>query len=621
MNHVLRHRGPDDEGVFISNNVGLGHQRLSIIDTSSLGHQPMSNEDGTIWITFNGEIYNHQILRSRLERQGHSFSSNSDTEVIVHLYEETGLNCLDELRGMFSFAIWDGRRRRLVLARDRMGQKPLFYAEHQESFIFASEIKAILQVETFPRTLRPESLDSYLTYKYVPAPYTMFSGVWELPPAHYLIWEDGKYSIQRYWSLNYSDKLDASEEEVLEQLDSIFDEAVRIRLMSDVPLGVFLSGGIDSSLVVAYMSRHSSKPIKTFSIGFAEEEYNELPFARKVAKQYQTDHHEFVAKADVLSILPQLIWHFDQPFADSSAIPTYFVSKLARDHVTVALNGDGADETFAGYDRYLGYYILQEYNRIPHAFRWAVQRLLDRLPISQRKGTIWTRLNWMNRSSLEPLDSQYVRSMANFSQDQKRNLYSPDFHQSLDASDPIGYMQSLFAHSDKDSILDRMLRADTQAYLPGDLLVKVDRMSMAHSLEARSPFLDHKLVEFSASVPTNIKFRHRQLKHLLKLLAHDKLPREIVNRRKHGFAVPVGRWMKKELRPVVEESLLSSHLAKEGVFSQSSIGKLWREHLSIDGRDAHGERLWALLNIELWFRMFIESSSITEPSSLFVPVV
>lgn len=621
MNHALRHRGPDDEGVFVDKNVGLGHQRLSIIDTSSLGHQPMSNEDGTIWITFNGEIYNHQILRSRLERQGHSFSSNSDTEVIVHLYEETGLNCLDELRGMFSFAIWDGRRRRLLLARDRMGQKPLFYAEHQESFIFASEIKAILQVETFPRTLRPESLDSYLTYKYVPAPYTMFSGVWELPPAHYLIWEDGKYSIQRYWSLNYSDKFDASEGEILEQLDSIFDEAVRIRLMSDVPLGVFLSGGIDSSLVVAYMSRHSSKPIKTFSIGFAEEEYNELPFARKVAKQYQTDHHEFVATADVLSILPQLIWHFDQPFADSSAIPTYFVSKLARDHVTVALNGDGADETFAGYDRYLGYYLLQQYNRVPTVVRRSAQRFLDWSPIKKSKGSIWSRFNWLNQSSLEPLDGQYVRSMANFSQDQKRNLYSPDFHQSLDASDPIGYMQSLFAHSDKDSILDRMLRADTQAYLPGDLLVKVDRMSMAHSLEPRSPFLDHILVEFSASVPTNIKFRRGRLKHLLKQLARDKLPKELLNRRKHGFAVPIGRWMKRELRPVIEETLLCSHLAAGGLLKQTGINKLWQAHLDLETRDAHGEQLWALLNLELWYRTFIESSAVREPPSLFVPAV
>ena len=614
MNHVLRHRGPDDEGVFIRNNVGLGQQRLAIIDTSERGHQPMCNEDGTIWITFNGEIYNHPELRAGLEARGHVFRSNSDTEAIVHLYEEKGVDCLRDLRGMFAFALWDSRCRRLVLARDRMGQKPLFYAEHDQGLLFASEIKAILQAEGFPRTLNPESLHHFLTYKYVPPPHTMFSGIWELPPAHFLVWEDTGYRVERYWSLSYADKLELSEEDTLERLDAILDEAVRIRLISDVPLGVFLSGGIDSSLVVAYMSRHSSEPIKTFSIGFTEAGYNELPFARAVAEQYKTDHHEFVVEADALSILPKLIWHFDQPFADSSAVPTYYVAQLARQHVTVALNGDGGDEAFAGYGRYLGYYILQRYNRTPAVLRRAAQHILERLPVQQRKGTFWTQFNWLNVSSLAPLDGQYVRSIATFSKTHKLGLYTPAFRQQLNGCDSIAYMQSLFDDPALDNLLDCMLRADTLAYLPGDLLVKVDRMSMAHSLEPRSPFLDHVLVEFAASLPAKIKFRRGRLKHLLKQLARDKLSREIIERQKRGFAMPVGKWVREELRPVIEEYLLSSHLAREELLRQSAINKLWWEHRDQEWRNVHGERLWALLNLELWFRTFIESTPVMEPA-------
>ena len=613
MNHVLRHRGPDDEGVFIQENVGLGQQRLAIIDTSGRGHQPMSNEDGTVWITFNGEVYNHPQLRIQLEDQGHVFRSKTDTEVIIHLYEEKGLGCLQELRGMFAFALWDGRRRRLVLARDRMGQKPLFYAEHDHRFLFASEIKAILQVQGFPRALNPQSLHHFLTYKFVPPPHTMFSGIWELPPAHFLVWEDGAYRVERYWSLSYADKLDLPEEDVLHRLDAILDEAVRVRMISDVPLGVFLSGGIDSSLVVAYMSRHSSEPIKTFSIGFTEADYDELPFARAVAEQYKTDHHEFIVRADALNILPKLIWHFDQPFADSSAVPTYYVAQLARQHVTVALNGDGGDEAFAGYSRYLGYYVLQHYTRIPAVLRRGAQQLLEHLPIPQRKGTLWSRFNWLNSRSLASLDGHYVRSIANFSDEQKRDLYTPSFQQQINGCDSIAYMQSL-EEPGLNSPLDRMLRADALAYLPGDLLVKVDRMSMAHSLEPRSPFLDHVLVEFAASLPAEIKFRRGRLKHLLKQLAQDKLPAEIVKRRKKGFAAPVGRWLREELRPVIEEYLLSSHLASEGVLHQPAINELWQHHRDQEWRNAHGTRLWALLNLELWFRFFIESPAVRQPT-------
>lgn len=616
MNDSLSYRGPDDDGVFIENNVGLGHRRLAIIDTSSQGHQPMSNDDGTIWISYNGEIYNHTVLRAGLEDRGHVFRSRSDTEVIIHLYEEKGVDCLQDLRGMFAFAIWDSARQRLLLARDRLGQKPLFYAEHDRGIIFASEIKAILQAQGFSRTMNSESLHHFLTYNYVPSPNTMFSGVWELPPAHFLVWEGGEYRVQRYWTLSYTDKLELPEEEILERLDAILDEATRIRMISDVPLGVFLSGGIDSSLVVAYMSRHSTDAVKTFSIGFNEASHNELPFARQVAQRYETDHHEFVVNADAVGILPKLIWHFDQPFGDSSAIPTYYVAQLARQHVTVALNGDGGDEAFAGYFRYLGQYKMQKYCRIPPFVRRTAQQFLERFPAQQRSGRLWSRLSMVNRSSFESQEQQYASKMANFTENQKQDLYTHDFTEQLAGSDSSAHVRSLFTSPEADNLLDRMLCADTMAYLPGDLLVKVDRTSMAHSLEPRSPFLDHVLVEFAASLPANIKFSGSRLKPLLKRLAYDKLPRNLIDRPKQGFSMPTGRWLREEMRPLAEECLLSSNLAREGFFHQASIDKLWQEHLDEKQGSDKGEQLWALLNLELWYQMFIKGSPVREPASV-----
>jgi asparagine synthase (glutamine-hydrolysing) len=608
----LVHRGPDEGGSYADGCVALVQRRLSIIDLSG-GHQPMGNEDGTVWITFNGEIYNFQELRPELERQGHRFATSSDTEVILHAYEQHGEDCLSRFRGMFAFAIWDANRRRLFLARDRVGKKPLFYAEADGQFVFASELQALLQHPGVSRELDPAAVDDYLTYGYVPAPATAFRGVFKLPPAHHLtiqLDDDGagvrERTVGSYWSLDYLPKLDLDEEDAADALEEVLTEAVRLRMVADVPLGALLSGGVDSSVVVALMSRISPRPVKTFSIGFDEKGFNELPYARMVAQRYGTDHNELIVRADAQEVIPTLVRHYGEPYADSSAIPSYYVARLTRQHVTVALNGDGGDESFAGYDRYWAAGLADRYQKLPAALRRRVIEPLaalvpDSLPGKSRLG----RGTRFLRAASEPPGPRYLQWVTFFSPEQKRQLYTPGFRASLAGHEGKAWLLDLLDELRRGGArgLDAILAADVRSYLPYDLLVKMDIATMANSLEARSPFLDHKVMEFAARLPSRYKIRGSTRKYLLKKLARKLLPAECLDRPKMGFGVPVGSWMRGPLRPLLEDVLLSSTHAGRGLFEPEAVRGMVRAH--VDGAKDNTYRLWSLFWLELWMREFL----------------
>ncbi|MDX1777960.1 MAG: asparagine synthase (glutamine-hydrolyzing), partial [Thermodesulfobacteriota bacterium] len=523
MASVINHRGPDDEGIYLKGNVGLAHKRLSILDLSTAGHQPMSNEDGSVWIVFNGEIYNFLDLREALIKKGHTFVSRTDTETIIHLYEEKGIECVHDLRGMFAFAIWDEQKKRLFCARDRAGKKPFVYAHTKEGFVFASEIKSLLRDPLIDKSLDYRAIHHYLTYQYVPSPLSIFENIKKLPPAHILIYERGKITAQRYWNLSYRNKIHLSSvRDYGERFRDLFEEAVKIRLRSDVPLGAFLSGGIDSSLVVAVMSRLMNQPVKTFSIGFEEEAYDEVKFARLIAEKYETDHHEFTVKPDAVSILPKIVWHYNEPFADSSAIPTYYVSKMTRDFVTVALNGDGGDESFAGYERYLADKLADYYRRVPSFVREGIiRRAVDILPHSTNRRNFFRRLKRFVKGISETPERRYVRWICFFDNEMKEDLYTASFKELNREYDSVDLTVRWYERADAKQFLDRTLFVDVMSYLPEDLLVKVDIASMAHSLEARSPVLDHKVMEFAASLPPNLKLRGMETKYLLKETLSD----------------------------------------------------------------------------------------------------
>jgi len=610
---AIVHRGPDDEGVYVNQNVGLGNRRLAVIDLSPAAHQPMPNENKSIWITSNGEIYNHPKLRQELEKRGHRFRSHSDTEVILHLYEEYGASCVHQLRGMFAFAIWDSNRQRLFLARDRLGQKPLVYAVVNGSLIFASEIKSILQDPSVNREVDPEAIHHYLTYQYVPSPWTAFKGIEKLPPAHILICEQGEIRIERYWDLNYAHKVEMSEEEYGERIIELLREATRIRLMSDVPLGVLLSGGIDSSSVVAMMSQLSNEPVKTFSIGFEEQSFDELKYARLVAERFGTKHHEFIVKPEAIKVLPELIWHYNEPFADSSAIPTYYVAKVTRQHVTVALNGDGGDESFGGYERYLAAKLANYYQKVPALVREGViGPLINKLPESTERKDLFRRLKRFTAGMSHSPERRYIRWVTPFDNDTKERLYSSEFRERLDGIDSTDLLLDVYARADGADFLDKTFYVDIMTYLPNALLVKMDIASMAHSLETRSPYLDHHLMEFAASIPSGLKLRGLTTKHILKRALARILPPETLHREKMGFGVPVGHWFRHELKEMAYQILLDRRSAERRYFDMGFVKNLLDEHLS--GKVDHGYRIWALLNLELWHRMFIDSSDVSKPS-------
>jgi asparagine synthase (glutamine-hydrolysing) len=602
MTAALAHRGPDADGFYVGPGIGLGHRRLSIIDLST-GHQPLGNEDETIRVVFNGEIYNFAELRAELTARGHRFRTLSDTEVIVHAYEEWGERSVDRFRGMFAYALWDEPKRRLVLVRDRIGVKPLYYSIKPTGVTFGSEIKAILEDPEVSRDWSAEALDAYLALQYVPTPQTIYRTVWKLPPGHYLVAENGRVSIRRYWDLTFTGDGDAAkEDEYLERLDALVTESVRLRLVSDVPLGAFLSGGIDSSAVVAAMVETSPGPVVTMSVGFDEHGFNELEYARRVATHFGTTQREHVVRPDIVDLLPKLVWHFDEPFADHSAVPTYYVSRAAREHVTVALSGDGGDELWAGYARH----------RVEQQ-EWSARRLLGtlggklagcaacRLPLTV-KGT--RSLRHLALSPAEACARKHAYGL--FDNGIRAALYSADFAASVRDADPFVGFRIAYDSCPSPDPLDRALYVDVRTYLVDDIMTKVDRMSMAVSLESREPLLDHKLLEFAARVPTALKLKNGRTKYLLRRLLERRVPQAIVDRPKHGFEAPTGEWLRGPLAPMVSDLLLDGRMRSRGVFEQVEIARLWREHRS--GTHDHRHRLWSLVMLELWFRRFVDGA-------------
>jgi len=607
MNSRIVHRGPDGSGYFLTadGSVGLGHRRLSIIDLT-LGKQPMTNEDGSIQIVFNGEIYNFQELKAGLEARGHTFTTHCDTEAIVHLYEDLGIECVKELRGMFAFAIWDAPRRRLFLARDRLGVKPLHYCEHGGTLSFGSEMKSIIADKSVPRKLDPIALDRYLTYQYVPHPMTMYQGISKLSPAHRAVWENAKLTVDRYWIPDFDREVRGSEEEYLERTRTMLAEATKMRLMSDVPLGAFLSGGIDSSITVALMALASSSPVKTFSIGFREKKYNETNYARLVAERYKTEHTEFIVEPKGLEVLGDLAWFYDEPFADSSAIPTYYVSKMTAQKVKVALSGDAGDEDFAGYPRYRAVKLASLYDRMPGVMKaFLSPKLWQHLPVSVEQKSYRRAAKKLVMALNLPPDERYITWIAIFEEARKRALYSDSFAKSINGSGPatdfVVAEYRLAPHRDQVS---QVSFADLMTYLPCDLLTKVDIASMAHSLEVRSPFLDHKVIEMAVGMPIGLKMKGYSGKHVLKKAFADLLPADILTRRKMGFGVPISRWFMTDLSGFIRHILLDKNTLARGYFRPEAVSTLIDEHTN--GVFDHGYRLWALLMLELWHRTYID---------------
>jgi asparagine synthase (glutamine-hydrolysing) len=594
MNGTIVHRGPDDAGAFVDGSAALAMRRLSIVDLEG-GRQPISTADGRFTIVYNGEVYNFRELRQELEGRGHRFRTRSDTEVILRAYEQFGASCVDHLRGMFAFAVWDARERTLFLARDRVGIKPLYVAALPGGGLaFGSELKALVEHPEVGRDVDPRAVDAYLAFGYVPDSMAIFSGVSKLPPGHRMTWRDGHASVSRYWDFAYEPAEERPVDEYLEELRALVDEAVRIRMIAEVPLGAFLSGGIDSSTVVGTMARHSTRPVKTFSIGFREDSYDELKFARVAAARFGTEHHEFVVTPEICRIVDELVWHFDEPFADSSAIPTYMVSKLARNHVTVALSGDGGDELFAGYTRYAIDRDRSGYARIPRAFRQGVMR-----PVAARLPHGAPGRNFVYNVSLDPVD-RYLDSVATFSSLQRRSLYAGAFRERLDGPRAVDQARALASRVASGDALDRLLYVDSKTYLPGDILTKVDRMSMAVSLEARVPLLDHKLVEFVGRIPSSLKLRGGETKHVLKRAVRGLVPDEILDRPKQGFGVPIAEWLNAELRDEIRDALTDPTARGRGIVDPAHVDVLLDEHAR--GRRDHSTQLWTLFMLERWFR-------------------
>ncbi|MDT7041979.1 asparagine synthase (glutamine-hydrolyzing) [Candidatus Nitronereus thalassa] len=604
MSDTLFHRGPDGSGVWIDNNVGLAHRRLAIIDLREHANQPMSNEDGSVWVTFNGEIYNFQELRQVLQQKGHRFRTTSDTEVIVHAYEEYGRACVEHFRGMFAFAIWDRRQRKLFLARDRVGKKPLYYHVGPDRFVFGSEIKALLADPDIPREPDPVAIDHFLGLQYIPAPLTAFRGIYKLPAAHWLELHRGRLEMGQYWKLRYVPKRMISIPDALEELQSQMAEAVRLRMISDVPLGAFLSGGVDSTAVVIAMAKEATSAVKTFCAGFDDGAFDEREFAKIVAQRYGLEHTELLVKAPVHDILPRLVWHYDEPFGDSSAVPSFAIAQLTREHVTVVLNGDGGDENFAGYDRYVTDRFVRNLDVLPLSIRRIADKAVHALPDSWQRAQPFRKLaRWVHVLAQRP-GRRYARWGAHFQAEDRTWLYTSDFQGTVTHSDPEGLFERVFEESDTKDCTDEALAADVNLYLTDDLLVKMDRATMAHSLETRSPLLDHVLMEFVATLPSHMKLSGGTKKFLLKESIRGQVPDLLLDRPKMGFCAPLEGWFRTELREMVHDVLLSSRAKQRGYFQQDRVEGLLHKHCA-EGDD-HGAQLWDLLVLELWHQTFID---------------
>jgi len=603
MNHTILHRGPDDGGVYLGEGLGFGFRRLSIIDVAG-GHQPISNEDGTLWVMLNGEIYNYPELRRELEGKGHRFSTNSDTETIVHLYEECGEQCFARLRGMFAIALWDAPRRRLLLARDRVGKKPLFYSADPQRIVFGSELKALLAAGGISQETDIQALSDYFSLGYIPAPKTIYRAVRKLRPGHYLVAERGQIRESNFWNFSFAETDSHTEEEWCERIRHELCEATRIRLMSDVPLGAFLSGGVDSSGVVAAMSRLMNQPVTTCSIGFDEAEYDEADYARRIARQFSTDHHEQVIRPDATAIVDRLAWHFDEPFADSSAIPTYYVSAVARQQVTVALGGDGGDENFAGYRRYV-FDQMENHLRgfAPFGLRRAIFGPLGRL----YPALAWAPRVFRGKATFQslartPLEG-YFNSVSIFRPAEKAHIFAPGFRAALADYDSIEVFREHYDRAGTDDPLSRIQYVDIKTYLPDDILAKVDRASMAVSLEVRAPILDHQFMELVARIPSSMKLRGRQTKYIFKKSLSGTLPDEILYRPKQGFAVPLDRWFRRELKDMAHAAIFDS---TDEVLDQKFLRKIWDQHQkNTYDRSAH---LWTVLMYRKWRTTFANGS-------------
>lgn len=606
---AIVHRGPDDDGFYFDARVGLGMRRLSIIDLAT-GHQPVRNEDGSVWVVFNGEIYNFMDLRRDLEGRGHVFYTSTDTEVIAHLYEEYGERCVEPMRGMFTFAVWDARRQSLLLCRDRLGVKPLYYAEIGGRIIFASELKSILELPNVERRLSPRALSTLLTSQCTPTDQSIVEGVKKLEPGHILTAAaHGKPIVRRYWDVRFEPDAGRSEEYFVEKLRELLTESVRLRLVSDVPLGAFLSGGLDSSSVVATMAGLVSSPVKTFSIGFKEERYNELDHARAVSKQFGTEHHELILEPDALSVIDNIVWHLDEPLGDASCIPMYMVSKLASEHVKVALSGDGGDEVFAGYTHYLSEAGQQKIN-VPWPLRKALRGAARLMPIGM------TGRNYIYHYSLASSE-RYLDWLTLFPEDDKKSLFQPEILGMIGDFIPLEWEREALSRAGNDWLSGAQY-VDIHRYLPLDILVKVDRMSMAHSIEAREPLLDHKLVEFAATIPAEMRLRGGTTKYIFKQAMRGILPDAIIDRPKQGFGVPLEHWFRGRLSSFVRDLLLSRRSRERGIFNPAHIEKLLKIHES--GRRRETE-LWLLISIELWCRTFLDvSPAATSPTRMRDPI-
>ena len=617
MRDCLTHRGPDDSGLYLSGRVGLGHRRLSIVDVAA-GHQPMTNEDGTLHIVYNGEIYNHADYRAGLEARGHRYRTHCDTETILHLYEEEGQRCVEKLRGMFAFAIWDENKRELFIARDRLGVKPLYYVHADDgSLYFASEIKSLLAARAVTPEINFPALPDYLANHATSGEETLFRGVRRLLPGHTLLWRDGQVEIEKYWDLRYSatdgDGAGRNDADYVAEWAEMFRTSVRLRLMADVPLGMFLSGGIDSSAIAAVMSGMVAEPIKTFSVAFTEREANELHYARMVAEKFKTDHHEvIVTPEEFFAELPKLVWHEDEPLAHPASVPLYFVSRLAAEHVKVVLTGEGSDEMLAGYYRYrktvynlsLG---RRYHSLVPEGLRRLVRRRIECLPAGSPVRRKLTRTFLCLPPDIESL---YFDNFGVFGRDRQRGLLTPEAQERIGPLDPYGGVRDYLAQTDADTLLNQLLYADTKTYLH-ELLMKQDQMSMAASIESRVPFLDHKLVELTARLPERMKLRGMTTKYVLREAMKGLLPEPILTRSKMGFPVPLGAWFRGPFRPLIDEHVLGARALGRGLFNPDYVRELVARHQS--GAENHAERLWMLLNFELWQRQFIDGEEVAKP--------
>ncbi|TVQ01270.1 MAG: asparagine synthase (glutamine-hydrolyzing) [Planctomycetaceae bacterium] len=617
MTEAIRHRGPDDgqthleldrrdgEGRLAS--VALGFRRLSIIDLEG-ARQPMANEDGSVWMVFNGEVYNFRELRRRLEGAGHRFATDGDGETILHLYEDLGTDCFALLNGMFAVAIWDSRRNRLVLARDRVGKKPLFHAQQGDRLLFASELKCFAEVPGFDPEIEPAAIDEYLTYQYIPHPRTIWKGVGKLPPGHFATFQAGEFKVQRYWDFDPSYEANWSHSEAVGRVRELLEDSVRLRLRSDVPLGAFLSGGIDSSLIVALAQGQLDRPIRTFSIGFPDRDFDETHHAAEVARFVGSDHTRFEVSPDGVAIIDRLAWHYDEPFGDSSAVPTWYLSELTRGKVAVALSGDGGDELFAGYDRYRALWLTQKIQRWCPLHRMPGISLVQRLPDSSRQRSPTRRLKRFLEALGQPLVRRYLSWLQIFPETLRASLYQDQFIRRLPGEDPFEFLRQAWERSGERDVVTKASLADLLTYLPCDLMTKVDIASMAHGLEVRCPMLDYRLVELAASLPVGMKFRGRRGKLILQDAFANRIPATIWKRPKMGFGVPIAGWFRDQLKPMVHDLLLSPDARVHEFFRPEVLGRLVTEHESL--RHNHGYRLWNLLMLEKWLRTWTRSPGI-----------